>query len=390
MAKSAGRGQREFDLLSTLVRAATAIEGYGSPQTAQSYPRMLDLARESGDDEALSTALLGVWFDHTVAARHQEAAEPERQMMVVAERRKNPAALADAHHAQGVGLFFTGHVGEALTALNRAITLSPDGVGRSSTDGNDPLVFALSYAAVSAWTAGYPDRAVNLIESANRRSRELNQPFSLASALAFQSWIHLWRGEVLEAEYVCEQLEVLAEGGFASALTAVNRKYQGWVASMQGEHERGIAMIRSGIAGWKLPLFLTHDSSILAAACLRAGRYREALGAVAIGREHASRTEEHFEESEIERIAGETLILIGTANTGEAEQCLRRAVAIAVEQGAKSFELRATKSLARLLSSQGKREEARMMLADIYNWFTEGFDTADLKEAKVLLDDLVQ
>jgi predicted ATPase len=121
---------------------------------------------------------------------------------------------------------------------------------------------------------------------------------------------------------------------------------------------------------------------------LRAGRYQEAIDAVVAGRDHSSRTGEHYAESEIERVAGETLILMGAENAAEAEQCLRRAVALATRQGAKWFELRATTSLARLLAKQGSREQARTMLAEIEGWFTEGFDTADLKDAKALLDDL--
>jgi predicted ATPase len=146
-------------------------------------------------------------------------------------------------------------------------------------------------------------------------------------------------------------------------------------------------MIRSGIANWA-PFAFTHHSSILAEACLRAGRYQEVMDAVAAAREHAARTGEHFARSEIERVAGEALMLMGAANASAAEQCMRRAVAIAAQQGAKSWELRATTSLARLLRDTGRRDEARVMLAEIYGWFTEGFDTADLKGAKALLDEL--
>jgi predicted ATPase len=186
---------------------------------------------------------------------------------------------------------------------------------------------------------------------------------------------------------LCDELEELAErGGFLSWL-ALNRIYQGWVASMQGEHERAIELIRSGIANWA-PVNLAYLSSILAEACMRGGRYQEAMDTVAAGREHVVKTGEHLAESELERIAGETLLLMGAANSSEAERCIRLAVTIAAEQGAKSWELRATMRLTRLLRDTNRRGEARTMLADIYNWFTEGFDTADLKDAKVLLDQL--
>jgi tetratricopeptide (TPR) repeat protein len=192
---------------------------------------------------------------------------------------------------------------------------------------------------------------------------------------------------VLEARRLCEQLEALAEqGGFAGFL-ALNLPMQGWVASMQGEHDRGIALLRSGIANCP-PLAFTLGSSRLAEAYVRAGRYQEALDSAMAGRAHAERTGEHCAGSEIERVAGEALMGMGTANVSEAERCMRRAVAIAAEQGAKSWELRATTSLARLLRDTGRRDEARKILADISNWFTEGFDTADLKDARALLDEL--
>jgi predicted ATPase len=210
----------------------------------------------------------------------------------------------------------------------------------------------------------------------------------MAEGLSNATQLRFWRGEVEETQRLCGQLEALAEErGFASWL-AMNRIYQGWVASTHGEHERAIALIRRGITDWKNPLAFTAFSLILAEACLRACRYQEALGAVAAGREHAARTGEHHAGSEIERVAGEALILMDAKNSTQAEQCLRHAIAIAAEQGAKSFELRAATSLARLLRDRGRRDEARAMLAEIYNWFTEGFDTADLKAAKALLGEL--
>jgi len=388
LAATAERGRLEFDLLSTLVRGAIAVEGWGSPQTTQGCQRMLELARESGDDVALFTALQGMWLDHHIAARYKQGAELARQMIELAERRGNPGELANAFFLQGLTRYFRGELGDALTAFNQAVAFCPDGAGRISFDGSDPQAATLSFSGLSTCIVGYPDRAINLFESAIKRCRELKQPFSLGYVLFHQTWICAARGDVLATQQVCEQLEAVSEEGGFTAFSGLNRIYQGWVASGQGEHERGIAMIRDGIANWANPLFTTVLSSILAEACLRAGRYQEAIDAVIVGRDHSSRTGEHYAESEIERVAGETLILMDAEKAVEAEQCLRRAVALARRQGAKWFELRATTSFARLLAKQGSRKEARTMLAEIEGWFTEGFDTADLKDAKALLDDL--
>jgi predicted ATPase len=194
------------------------------------------------------------------------------------------------------------------------------------------------------------------MESAIKRPRDLNQPFSLVYALLFATMIHALRGEALEAGRLCEHIEALAEqGGFAGFLV-LNRLYQGWVASVHGEHDRGIATIRSSMADFP-PLGFTSTSSILAESYVRAGRYEEALDAAVAGREHAERTGEHFAESEIERVAGDALMRMGAANAPEAEQCMRRAVAIVAQQGAKSCELRATMSLARLRQLRSERRE---------------------------------
>jgi class 3 adenylate cyclase/tetratricopeptide (TPR) repeat protein len=381
------RARSEFDLLSTMIRGATAIEGWGSPQTTQGFQRMLELARELRDNVALSTALGGMWLDEHMRARYREGAEIARQMIELADQRASPVALADASWLQGLTFYFTGRLNDALTAFNRAIAACPEGAGRTSLPGSDPYANTLAFAGLGSCLVGYPDRGLRLFESAIERCRELNLPFSLGYVLFHQTWIFAARGEVTRTQRACEQLEAVAEEGGFQSYSGLNRIHQGWVASRQGEHERGIAMIRSGMASWTNGLFTTFLNSILAEACLRAGRYHEAMDAIAAGRKHASRTGEHYAESELERVAGETLVRIG-AEIAEAEQCMRRAIALATDQGAKWFELRATRSFARLLAQEGERDQARIILADIYGWFTEGLDTPEMKDAKALLDQL--
>ena len=343
----------EFHLLSTLVRAAIAIEGWRSPQTTKGFQRMLELARESGDQALLFTALQGMWLDHHISARYQEGAELARQMIELAERGTSPASLADAFFLHGLTLFFTSKVDDASKAFRQVIAICPDGAGRNSIDGSDALVATLCFAALSTWLLDDPSHAAGLFESAIERCHKLKHPFSLGYVLFHKAWLCAGQGEVIGTQRVCEQLEAIAEeGGFAS-FSGLNGIFQGWVASMQGEHERGIAMIRSGMASWGNPLFSTVLNSILAEACLRARCYREALEAVTAGREHSLRTGEHYAEPELERVAGETLIQMGRENAADAEKCIRRAIALAAEQGAKWFESRATMSLARLLAQQG-------------------------------------
>ena len=329
-----------------------------------------------------------MWLAHVIAARLQEAWDVVKEMREVAERRKTSALLADAHHAKAVTLFYMGQVAKALTESGRAVELCLDGAGRISIDDNDPLAWSLEYQAWSGWFAGYPDRAVRSMDSALKRSRELNQAIILANSFIFEALLRICRREMLEVQRASDQLEVFAERIGSMSFLALNRINQGWIASTLGQHERAITTIRSGIERWANPALSVWFGALLAEACVRAGRYKEAMQVVTEARELALQTGQHHAESEVERVAGEALMMMGTENASEAEQCMRRAIAIAVNQGAKSSELRATTKLAGLLRDTRRTDEARSMLTEIYNWFTEGFDTADLKDAKALLDQL--
>ena len=271
---AAERGRREFGLQSALVEAAMAIEGFGSPLTTQCYRRMLELARASGDDAALFTALRGVWMGHNIAARQQEAAELAREVLEVAERIGTPARIADALCHQAWTLFHTGHCGEALTRLDRATALCPDGVGRVTTDGSDPIAWSLSFAARINWVTGYPDRALELAQSAIKRSSEINQPFSLAQSLFWATAIRFWRREVLETKNLCDQIETLTEGEGFTSFQTLNRLYHGWAASMLGDYERGIKMMHSGLYS-PIQLMFTFSSLMLAEVCARADATRK-------------------------------------------------------------------------------------------------------------------
>jgi predicted ATPase len=167
---------------------------------------------------------------------------------------------------------------------------------------------------------------------------------------------------------------------------------QGWLHAERGELQEGIRTIRNGIAGLLAAGCKYHDSfhrALLALACLRANQVDNAFASLDDALRFVEQSGERYYEAELHRLRGELLLACGRASDAEEiEGCFRKAIEVARKQDAKSWELRATTSLARLLAKQGKRDEARTMLADIYGWFTEGFDTADLKDAKALLDEL--
>jgi len=257
--------------------------------------------------------------------------------------------------------------------------------------GRDIGVGCLSYAALTLWQLGYPDQALKRGYEGLALAQALSHPFSLAFARFFVCVLHQLRRESRAAQETAESMVVLsAEHGLTDHL-AWATSLRGCTMDGQGRKEEGIAQIQEGMGAsrstgaelWQ-PYFLHR----LAEARMETGRLDDGLSALTEALATADEHENRFYEAETHRVKGELLLWQGAANAPGAEQCFRTAIDVARRQSAKSPELRATMSLARLLASQGRRNETRTMLVDVYNWFTEGFDTADLKDAKALLDEL--
>ena len=378
---------REFELLPTLVTAATALEGWDSAQASAGRERIIALARASGDEVELATAFAAAWVEHLSAGRYEQSLEMAHQMVSLAERRQHPSALADAQTALGWTGVWMGRISEAQEAFDRALALCPDGVGRMSLIGMHPMVELHCFFEQANCAAGRLERALRSLEFNLQRARELKQPFSLCMSLFAGSWTLAERGELEAAGRLAQEGAAVARQGAYPSLLAGCNYVEGWAVSQLGQTEHGIALIRDGIANWTMRM-CKYQHVMLADAHLCAGQYSDALVALNTYRELANINGEHFGDSEAERLEAKALMLMDPGSASSAEQHLRRAIAIATEQGAKTFELRATTSLARLLRDTGRRDEARTMLTEIYNWFTEGFDTRDLKEAKTLLDEL--
>jgi predicted ATPase len=317
------------------------------------------------------------------------------QLLGRAQSADDPALLMFAHQHLG---FDTYHMGELLLArqhLEMAISFYDRERHRPlafRTTGIDSEVMCLGCLAFTLWTLGYPDQALKRGNEAVGLAQELSHPFSLAFAEFIKDGLlHLYLRESRAAQEDAEAvIAVSAEHGFTLLLAwaTINR---GYAMAKQGRHEEGILQIQEGLAaasasGSKLDR--PRDLSLLAEACTEMGRLDDGLSAVTEAFATADEHEDRHHEAEIRRLKGELLLRRDDSSTAEARNCFQRAIEIARKQSAKSLELRATMSLARLLDKQGMRDEARVMLADIYNWFTEGFDTADLKDAKALLDEL--
>jgi predicted ATPase len=259
--------------------------------------------------------------------------------------------------------------------------------------GYDSGVACLSFGAWALWFLGYPDQALRRMEDALRVARELAHSFSFAFARQFAGQLHLYRREYdLARELAAEVITISTEQDFLIWL-AMARIVHGSALAEQEQAREGIAEIRQGMADWQamgqeleLPQFL----ALLAEAHDRADQSEEGLKVLADALVVAEKTGERFWTAELYRLYGELSLRVADAETGKrgAEQSFRKAIEIARRQSAKSLELRAAMSLSRLWQRQGKKDEARQMLAEIYGWFTEGFDTADLQEARALLEEL--
>jgi predicted ATPase len=242
-------------------------------------------------------------------------------------------------------------------------------------------VFGLSRLTQILWELGYPDQALQRSQEALTLARELAHPFSLATALIFAAYLHQHRREAhMTYERAEAALGLSREQGFALRL-AQAAILRGWVLVEQGQGEAGIAQIRQGLAALRATgaamAAIGSDLRLLAEAYGKVGQIEEGLRVI-----------EGQKGAELYRLKGELLLTLSSEHQAEAETCFRQALEVARRQQAKSWELRAAMSLARLWQGQGKRVEAHELLAPLYGWFTEGFDTADLQEAKALLEEL--
>jgi class 3 adenylate cyclase/predicted ATPase len=389
------RTRQELHLQTTLGPALMAIKGYTTPEAEQAYTRALELCQQLGETPQLFSALRGLWSFYIARSDLQKARELGEQLLALAESDQDPALLLMVHYALGVPLYYLGELVSARTHLEQQITLYDPQQHRSLAFlyGQDPGVVCLSYVASALWLLGYPDQALNRSREAIALADELSHPFSQALALNFAAMLHQDRREGRAAQERAEAVIALSNEQRFLFRVAWGTILRGWALAEQGQVEEGIGQIRQGLAPWQTmgtELARPHCLSLLAEVYGKAGRAEEGLSVLAEALTVVHSTGQRVGEAELYRLKGELLLLQTPPDEHQAEACFRRALDIARRQQAKSWELRTAMSLSQLWQHQRKRQEARQLLAPIYDWFTEGFDTADLQEAKALLDRLAQ
>jgi len=389
--ESPERIQRELLLQLALGPALHAVKGFAAPEVELANTRARELCERLGNPPELFHALYGLWFMHLLRGELRRAHELVDRLLLRAHRMSDRTLLLLAEYALGINLSWLGEFPPAREHLEIAISIYNPERHRSSASryrAADLGVTCLGYTAWTLWQLGYPDQALQKGHEALALAQTLSHPMSLAFAEAFFGVLRQYRREARAAQEIAESLIALsAERGF-SDLLAYATSLHGWAIAEQGHNGEGIKQLQEGLAmsratGAELrrPYFLT----LLAEAYRETGSLDHGLSALTEALAAADEHETRHYEAETHRLKGELLLRQNNSNVAEAQRCFERAIAIARKQSAKSLELRATTSLARLLAIQGRREEARMMLAEIYSWFTEGFDTADLKDAKALL-----
>jgi predicted ATPase len=387
------RIQQELDLQIALGPALMAIKGQATPEAEQIYARAWALCRQLGDTSTLVPTLRGLCRFYRNRGALLMAREIGEQLYRLAQREAESVHLLEAHDALGTTLCFLGDYAAARSHLEQGLGLIDPVAQRTQAlrHGEAPGVMCLSYAAWALWCLGYPAQAVWRSQEALALAHDLAQPYSLASAQYFAAYLHHRRREASVVQALADDLLTLATAQGFPLVVGLATCMRGWALTMQGEHETGMAQLRQGMATvlatgqtMSQPFCLV----LLAEAAGHVGQVSEGLCLLAEALTVLEASGRGDLLGEAYRLQGELLLRQAIPEADQAEVCFQQAMAIAQRQQARSWELRAATSLSRLWRQQDKYAEARDLLAPVYGWFNEGFDTADLQEARALLEAL--
>jgi predicted ATPase len=359
----------------------------------RTYARARVLASWIGESPELPRVLAGVAVAHHIRGDLATAAEVAREALAAAERTGEPFDLLSAHFVVGLPLSYQGHLSRALEHFEHSIRLyDPSEHGPLAyKSGNDRGIGAHAFAACCHMYLGHPDRALALCQEAVALAKRLEHPLSLANALFQAGVVHFERSEIDRTRERSGDLLGLAERlGFPLYL-ALGRFFRGWTRVESEEVEAGLVDMQQALgelAGLGSGIGAPQALFQLAKCLRKVGRYEQGLGTLALGIARAEVQGQHYYDAELHRLRAEILLDMNGNGTEEAEALFGQSLEVARRQEAKSFELRTATSLARLWQRQGKHADARALLAPVYAWFAEGFDTHDLTDAKAVLEGL--
>lgn len=389
--ESPERNSREIQMRTSLGVPLQATLGYSAPEVEFNYVRAHELC---GETPEAFPVLYGLFRYFMLQAKYPRSIELGEQLVRLADASQDLAGIVAANRAIASPLVYKGNHSRAVPHLEKVISIEATEDLRSefySFDVVDPWITSMSYLSWAKWLLGYPDQAAAHSQEAVATAEGLEHPFSIALGLSFSQWLHQFNQDVEATRNAADKAIAIAEEqGFAFWI-GWGQVLRGWARARQGEADAGIDEIREGIVAWRKQgseLGCHYYYAMLAEACAAADRLDEAMTALDDGQKFSDETGEGYYAPELARLRGEFLLQQDPADTAAAESNFRQALELAGSQEAKSLELRAAMSLARLRSNAGNAAEARSTLASTFDWFTEGFDTHDLKEAKSMLEKL--
>jgi predicted ATPase/class 3 adenylate cyclase len=392
--------REQIKLQVALITPLIHVKGYAAPETTAAAERarlLIEQAETLGeppeDPLLLFSALYGIWIANYVAFNGDAMRELAAQFLALAEKQGTTAPLLIAHRIMGISLAGTGDIAEGRAHFDQAIALYDPAEHRplATRFSVDSGVSVLSYRSWAIWFLGYPEAALADSDQAIRDAREIGQAATLMYALLHASFTYIHCGNYTTATAVLNELTALAGEKGALFWEAHGTAQQGCLFGLTGKASNAVQTLTSGITAFRstgstswMPARLPY----LAKAYADLGQFDKASRYIGEAMTAVDTTKERWWEADIYRMAGEIALMSSEPDAARAEAYFERALAVARQQQAKSWELRAAMSLARLWRDQGKRDEARDLLAPAYGWFTEGFETLDLKEAKALLTEL--
>jgi class 3 adenylate cyclase/predicted ATPase len=396
------RTQHELDLLTTLGPTLVAIKGYGAPEVGQTYSRARELCQQVGETVEHFPVLWSLWMFYQSRAEYQTGMGLGEQCLQLAQRVQDATLLLVAHVEIGISWFFAGNLALACSHLEHTITLydpQQHHVLAYRYGGIDPGMVGFGCYAWALWMRGYAEQARTQSAKALSLAQQLTHPYTLARTLYYDAVLCQLRRDVPAVRDQAEAaISVATAQGFA-LVRAVGPIMRGWAIAVQEHSTEGLVQIRQGLDAYRATgaeFQRPHFLAMLAEASGLLGQPEGGLAALEEALTLMEKTGERYYEAELHRQRGELLLrreakshpAQDSRDQHEVEACFQHALDVARQQHAKSLELRAAMSLSRLWQRQGKRQEAYDLLAPTYGWFTEGFDTADLQEAKMLLETL--
>jgi predicted ATPase len=390
----------EIKLQVALIAPLLHIKGYAAPETRAAVERahlLIEQADALGepieDPLLLFSVLYSIWLASFVAANGDAHRQLAAQFLGFAEKQKAAVPIMIGHRIMGNSFLLTGDIQKARVQLDHALTLYDPQKHRvlATRFAQDPMVANLSWRSLALWLLGYPDAARRDTDHALKDAHEIAHAATLMYALWAASLPRIFCGDITAANTLVDELIALADEKDARYWKAFGMAGQGCVLTAAGKASDAIQIMNVGIDAMRptgASLFMAWHLSQLAKAHATIAQFDEAWHCIGEAMTAVEATRETWCEAEVYRIAGEIALIPPETDVVKAKAYFERALAIARAQQAKSWELRAATSMARLWRGQGKRQEAQDILTPVYGWFTEGFDTLDLREAKALLIEL--